>query len=143
MRFALNGRATRNFLGLLVLMHSVLFVDRVNLAAAAIANAESRMELRGFAKEQAALRRVATLVAQAAPPAEVLTAVAGEAGRLLHADYATMHRYAPDGTVTVAAAWSRTGAAFPVGGTARLGASLRRGRQLLAPTRRAQAGDQG
>lgn len=35
MRFALNGRATRNFLGLLVLMHFVLFVDRVNLAAAA------------------------------------------------------------------------------------------------------------
>ena len=35
MRFALNGRATRNFLGLLVLMHFVLFVDRVNLAVAA------------------------------------------------------------------------------------------------------------
>jgi MFS family permease len=35
MRFALNGRATRNFLGLLLLMHFVLFVDRVNLAAAA------------------------------------------------------------------------------------------------------------
>ena len=35
MPFAFNGRATRNFLGLLVLMHFVLFVDRVNLAAAA------------------------------------------------------------------------------------------------------------
>src|SRR6201987_5350166 len=35
MRFALNGRAKRNFLSLLVLMHFVLFVDRVNLAAAA------------------------------------------------------------------------------------------------------------
>jgi MFS family permease len=35
MRFALNGRATRRFLGLLVLMHFVLVVDRVNLAAAA------------------------------------------------------------------------------------------------------------
>src|SRR5580658_3881677 len=35
MRFAFNGRATRNFLGLLVLMHFILFVDRVNLAAAA------------------------------------------------------------------------------------------------------------
>jgi MFS family permease len=33
--FAFDGRATRNFLGLLVLMHFVLFVDRVNLAAAA------------------------------------------------------------------------------------------------------------
>jgi MFS family permease len=35
MLFTLNGRATRNFLGLLVLMHLVLFVDRLNLAAAA------------------------------------------------------------------------------------------------------------
>ena len=33
--FGLSGRATRNFLGLLVLMHFILFVDRVNLAAAA------------------------------------------------------------------------------------------------------------
>src|SRR5271170_4783995 len=35
MMLMLSGRATRNFLGLLVLMHFILFVDRVNLAAAA------------------------------------------------------------------------------------------------------------
>jgi MFS family permease len=35
MLFAFNGRATRNFLALLVLMHFILFIDRVNLAAAA------------------------------------------------------------------------------------------------------------
>jgi MFS family permease len=35
MLFAFNGLATRNFLGLLVVMHFILFVDRVNLAAAA------------------------------------------------------------------------------------------------------------
>jgi MFS family permease len=35
MRFAFAGRATRNFLTLLVLMHFILFIDRVNLAAAA------------------------------------------------------------------------------------------------------------
>jgi MFS family permease len=35
MPFAFSGRATRNFLVLLVLMHFILFVDRVNLAAAA------------------------------------------------------------------------------------------------------------
>jgi MFS family permease len=35
MLLAFNGRATRNFLGLLVVMHFILFVDRVNLAAAA------------------------------------------------------------------------------------------------------------
>jgi signal transduction histidine kinase len=91
------------------------------LAATAIANAQARAELRGFAEEQAALRRVATLVARGAPPPEVLTAVTEEAGRLLRADLATMNRYDPDGTSTVAAAWSGTGAAFPVGIRARLG----------------------
>ena len=55
------------------------------LAATAIANAQARAELRGFAEEQAALRRVAVLVARAAPPEEVFAAVAEEAGRLLRA----------------------------------------------------------
>ena len=73
------------------------------------------MELRGFADEQAALRRVATLVARAAPPEEVFAAVTEEAGRLLGADYTTMARYDPDGTRTVVAAWSSTGTVFPVG----------------------------
>jgi signal transduction histidine kinase len=85
------------------------------LAATAIANAEARMELRGFAEEQAALRRVATLVAHAAPPEQVLTAVTEEAGRLLHADHATMNRYSPDGAVTVLAAWSSTPTVLPIG----------------------------
>src|SRR6516162_7133138 len=35
MRFAFTGRATRNFLVLVVVMHFILFIDRVNLAAAA------------------------------------------------------------------------------------------------------------
>jgi signal transduction histidine kinase len=91
------------------------------LAAIAIANAQARAELRGFAEEQEALRRVATLVAGAAPPAQVLTAVAEEAGRLLHADAGTMKRYASDGTVSVVASWSSGGAALPVGAGARLG----------------------
>jgi signal transduction histidine kinase len=84
------------------------------LAATAIANAQARMELRGFAEEQAALRRVATLVARAAAPQEVLAAVAEEAGRLLHAHHAVMARYDPDGAVRVVASWSSTSAAFPV-----------------------------
>ncbi|HEY0695471.1 MAG TPA: GAF domain-containing protein, partial [Kribbella sp.] len=84
------------------------------LAATAIANAQARVELRGFAEEQAALRRVATLVAQAAPSEEVFAAVTEDAGRLLHAQHATMSRYEPDGAIRVVAAWSSTGAAFPV-----------------------------
>ncbi|HTX81002.1 MAG TPA: GAF domain-containing protein [Streptosporangiaceae bacterium] len=91
------------------------------LAATAIANAQARMELRGFAEEQGALRRVATLVARGAPPAEVLTAVTEEAGRLLHADLATMNKYGPDGSITIMATWSSTGSAFSVRGAAKLG----------------------
>jgi signal transduction histidine kinase len=85
------------------------------LAATAIANAQARMELRGFAEEQAALRRVATLVAEAAPPEKVFAAITEEAGRLLHADNASMGRYDPDGTRTVLATWNSTGPAFPAG----------------------------
>jgi signal transduction histidine kinase len=91
------------------------------LAGTAIANAQARVELRGFAEEQAALRRIATLVARGAPPGEVLTAVTGEAGRLLHADQATMARYSADGTSTLVAAWDSTGAAVPVGDHDKLG----------------------
>src|SRR5215472_19025825 len=65
------------------------------LAATAIANAQARVELRGFAEEQAALRRVATLVAVAAQPADVFAAITEEAGRLLRADCTAMGRYDP------------------------------------------------
>ena len=93
------------------------------LAATAIANAQARAELRGFAEEQAALRQVATLVARGAPPEEVVAAVAEEAGRLLGAQFANVNRYEPDGTATAIAAWSSTGAAtpIPIGARASLG----------------------
>jgi signal transduction histidine kinase len=45
----------------------------------------------------------------------VFAAVTEEAGRLLHADYATMGRYGHDRTGTIVAVWSKTGAAVPVG----------------------------
>ncbi len=76
------------------------------LVATAVANAQARLELRGFADEQAALRRVATLVARAAPPAAVFTAVSEEIGRLLGCDFTVLNRYEPDGTVTVVGTWS-------------------------------------
>src|SRR5215472_2627462 len=71
--------------------------------------------------EQAALRRVATLVAGGAPAEEVFAAVTEEAGRLLGADYATMARYDPGSTGTVVASWGSAGAPFGVGVQARLG----------------------
>jgi signal transduction histidine kinase len=84
------------------------------LVATAIANAQARLELRGFAEEQAALRRVATLVATAAAPEKVFTAVTAEVGRVLHVDYSSMIRYDPDGALTWVGAWSDTGVAFPI-----------------------------
>jgi len=87
------------------------------LAAIAIADAQARSQLRGFADEQAALRRVATLVARGAPPEEVFTAVTGEAGQLLRADYMILSRYDPDGLVTVIGAWAGAdpGRPLPIG----------------------------
>ena len=87
------------------------------LVATAIANAQARVELRGFAEEQAALRRVATLVARGTPPEEVFAAVTAEAGRVLGVGFTTMSRYHPDGAVTVVGAWSGTGipVIFPAG----------------------------
>jgi signal transduction histidine kinase len=84
------------------------------LVATAIANAQARVELRGFAEEQAALRRVATLVARAAPPKEVFAAVAGEAGRLLKVDFTVLSRYDPDGAVAVVGGWAKADPGRPL-----------------------------
>jgi signal transduction histidine kinase len=81
------------------------------LAATAIANAQARVELRGFADEQAALRRVATLVARGTPPGEVFAAVAAEVGRLLGVDFTFLSRYGPADAATIVGAWTRTGTA--------------------------------
>ena len=81
------------------------------LVATAIANAESRAALARLAEEQAALRRVATLVARGAAPEEVFAAVAEEVGRLFLVDVANMCRYEADGTFTIVAS---SGNRFPV-----------------------------
>jgi GAF domain-containing protein len=93
------------------------------LVATAIANAASRASLARLAEEQAALRRVATLVARATPPQVVFAAVAEEAGRLLAVDFAILVRYDPQGTLEVVGTWTRTGAPAPtpVGGRLPLG----------------------
>ena len=88
--------------------------DFTELVATAVANAQARLELRRFAAEQAALRRVATLVARAAPPEQVFAAVTTEVRRLLTVDLTAMGRYDPDGTVTYVG-WSTTGDEGAVG----------------------------
>jgi PAS domain S-box-containing protein len=85
------------------------------LLAGAIGNAESREGIERLADEQAALRRVATLVAQGAPSDELFASVVEEVGRLLPVRSAAMGRYGSDGTFTTVAAWSTATVAFPVG----------------------------
>jgi signal transduction histidine kinase len=85
------------------------------LAATAIANAQAGEELRRIADEQAALRRVATLVARAAPPPAVFAAVAEEVGRLLAADVTGLSRFDADDAQTVVAAWSAAAGPVPTG----------------------------
>ena len=89
-------------------------VEFTELVATAISNSESREALRRLADEQAALRRVATLVARAVPPDEVFDAVAGEVGALLDVDAAHVGRFEADDTVTGAAAWARGGRPLPL-----------------------------
>jgi signal transduction histidine kinase len=87
------------------------------LVATAVANTQARVELRGFAEEQAALRRVATLVARAAPAEEVFAAVTAEVGQLLEVDITALVRSDPDDAITIAGTWTSTGGetATPVG----------------------------
>jgi signal transduction histidine kinase len=64
--------------------------------ATAIENAESREALERLADEQAALRRVATLVARGVPSAEIFSAVSNEVGRLFGTDSAAVVRFEHD-----------------------------------------------
>jgi signal transduction histidine kinase len=92
------------------------------LLATAIANAESRADLaasealaRELASEQAALRRVATIVAEGASPGELFSALAEEVGVLLDVDAASILRYETDSTTTVIAGWSDGAIQLPLG----------------------------
>lgn len=80
----------------------------------------AREEIERLAAEQAALRRVATLVATVASPAEIFAAVTAEVGQLLGADYTELTHFLPSGTATVAA-WSATGEPVPSVGPTALG----------------------
>jgi signal transduction histidine kinase len=86
-----------------------------DLVASAIANAESHEALAQLADEQAALRRVATLVARDAPPGDVFNTVAMEVGQLLGTDITVVGRYDGDGAATATGSWSSSPGEVPVG----------------------------
>jgi signal transduction histidine kinase len=113
--------------------------------------------LRQLAREQAALRRVATLVAGGAQPAEVFKAVAGELAGLVGAeatfvsrvDPLTGERGEPDGYLTVVATYGRVSDEVPVGFRTKLlpgmatTAALRTGRPARINGARLAAGPFG
>ena len=70
-------------------------------------------DLRRLADEQAALRRVATLLAQGSTPRQVFASVVEEAARLLDFPLISMVRYEPDGTAAVIATSHER--PFPIG----------------------------
>src|SRR6266851_3738608 len=89
--------------------------DFMELAAMAIANARSEEQLRKLADTQAALRRLATLVARGEPPEAVFAAATREALRYFGGGTARMIRYEPDGTATLLANEGTTGPHVRVG----------------------------
>jgi GAF domain-containing protein len=77
-------------------------------------------ELERLAAEQAALRRVATMVARECSPKEVFAEVAEELSRLLEITTVRMVRFEPDGTATLLAARETAEELLPVGTNAPL-----------------------
>jgi signal transduction histidine kinase len=71
-------------------------------------------------EEQAALHRIATLVAEGASPAETFSAVAAEVGRLVDADVSAVFRYEPEQSATVVGGWSVPGIEVPIGSRLRV-----------------------
>ena len=65
----------------------------------------NREKSRVLAEEQAALRRVATLVARGVPPEEIFAQVAEEVGLLLEAEGAVIHRFEADVETIVVGSW--------------------------------------
>src|SRR5262249_45113995 len=74
--------------------------DFAELIATAIANAESRGALTALVDEQAALRRVATLVASGGGPEPLFHAVADEVQGLFGTSLSVILRFEDDGTAT-------------------------------------------
>jgi GAF domain-containing protein len=97
--------------------------------------AKHRVEPERLAEQQAALRRVATLVAGGAPSSEVFDAVAKEVAQVLHLPNVAVCRYHDDGTVmtVVAVVGShpdsfRAGSSWPLDGPSVTREILRTGR---------------
>src|SRR3954451_10202057 len=96
--------------------------------------ADPRNEPHRLVEEQAALRRVATLVASGAPAAEGFSAVAQEVAQVMDMPMVGVYRYDSDGLMTVIATCSdrphvlQPGTRWPLDGTSMIGQVHKTGR---------------
>ncbi len=106
------------------------------LVGDALANADARERLHSLLDEQAALRRVATLVAREPEPQEVFECVCEELGSVLGGEATNLLRIEADGTQRILAGWNRPGVqislpvgmALPPGGDTAIPRMMRSGR---------------
>ena len=86
----------------------------IEQAAAMLRESHARTTM--LAKQQEALRRVATLVARGVSPSQVFAVVAEQTARCLDVDTAEVFRYEADGAATVAGSYAQPGLrGIPVG----------------------------
>ena len=110
--------ATQFFIAISALTSLVLAAVTAERTQAAAALTASEASQRVLADEQAALRRVATLVAGGAPPSRVFEHVTKEVALLLGVSGASVVRYEGPGAATVVGGWSDDGRlALPVSST--------------------------
>jgi signal transduction histidine kinase len=110
--------ATQLFIAIAALTSLVLAAVTAERGRVAAALAQSEASQRALADEQAALRRVATLVAGGAPPSRVFEQVTEEVARLLGMPGASLLRYDGARTATVVGGWSEEGRlSLPVSST--------------------------
>ena len=101
--------ATQLFIAVSALTSLVLAAETAERTRTGEALAASEASQRALADEQAALRRVATLVASGVPPSRVFGQVTEEVARLLGMPGANVMRYDGSRTATVVGGWSEDG----------------------------------
>jgi signal transduction histidine kinase len=110
--------ATQVFIATAALTSLLLAAVTAERTRAARALAVSEAAQRALAEEHAALRRVATLVAEESPPSRVFQQVTEEVARLLGVPGASVVQYHGAHTATVVGGWNEDGGPrFPVGTT--------------------------
>jgi signal transduction histidine kinase len=108
--------ATQLFVATAALTSLLLAAVTAERTRAAGALVVSEAAQRALADEQAALRRVATLVAAESPPSQVFQQVTEEVGQLLGLPGAAVVQYQDPHTATVVGRWSEDGRLrFPLG----------------------------